>query len=261
MKLKLINTAVAVVLAIALGSCSTDNDVVNSTEGSGSLKIKFDHRYGDVDFIMGAPYITSQGETIKVDNIKYIVSNIVLAKEDGSVYVYPKSKSYFIIKEQTPSLFTIELTDVPAGNYKTVKFGIGVDQEQFNLGAAGQGDFLAQAQSEGMMWSWSAGYKFLAFEGNFTSATVTDPTLFKVHTGQTGTHYNYTEVTLDMPDKALVRSTITPQIHVMADLSKILDGATKISLSPQPNIMGGAVLASITANVSTMFSVDHVHND
>lgn len=260
MKLKLKNTVFAVALAIVLGSCSSD-DVVNSTEGNGSLKIKFDHRYGDADFIMGAPYITSQGETIKVDNIKYIVSNIVLTKEDGSTFTYPKSKSYFIIKEQTPNLFTIELTEIPAGNYKTIKFGIGVDQEQFNLGAAGQGDFLAQAQTEKMLWSWSAGYKFLAFEGEFTSATVTDAELFKVHTGQTGTNYNYTEVSLNMPDKALVRPTITPQIHVMADLSKILDGTTKISLSPQPNIMGGTILTSITENIATMFSVDHVHND
>ena len=111
------------------------------------------------------------------------------------------------------------------------------------------------------MWSWSAGYKFLAFEGNFTSATVAQSTLFKVHTGQTGTNYNYTEVSLNFPDKALVRPTITPQVHIMADLSKILDGANKIGLSQQPNIMGGAILASITANVQSMFAVDHVHND
>ena len=260
MKIKLKSTVFAVALAIVFGSCSKD-DVVTSTEGNGKLKIKFDHRYADADFIMGAPYTTSKGETIKVDNIKYIVSNIVLIKDDGSTFTYPKNKSYFIIKEQTPALFTIELTDVPAGNYKTIKFGIGVDQEQFNLGAAGQGDFLAQAQGEGMMWSWSAGYKFLAFEGDFTSATVTDATSFKVHNGKTGTHYNYTEVSLNMPDKALVRQSITPQIHVMADLSKILDGPNKIGLSAQPNIMGGAVLASVTENVATMFSVDHVHND
>jgi hypothetical protein len=27
------------------------------------------------------------------------------------------------------------------------------------------GDSLAKAQAAGMMWSWSAGYKFVAFEG------------------------------------------------------------------------------------------------
>jgi hypothetical protein len=46
-----------------------------------------------------------------------------------------------------------------------------------------------QAQAEGMMWSWSSGYKFIALR-YFTSATVATSLPFKVHTGQTGTDYN-----------------------------------------------------------------------
>ena len=84
-----------------------------------------------------------------------------------------------------------------------------------------------------MMWSWSAGYKFMAFEGTFTSPTVTKETPFMVHTGQTGTDYNYTEITLDLPTKAMVRTTITPEIHMVTDLSKIIDGTNKIKLSDQ----------------------------
>ena len=52
-----------------------------------------------------------------------------------------------------------------------------------------------------MMWSWSAGYKFVKFEGMFTSSTVTTDTEFMVHTGQTGTDYNYAEITLTLPEK------------------------------------------------------------
>jgi hypothetical protein len=111
------------------------------------------------------------------------------------------------------------------------------------------------------MWSWSAGYKFVAFEGTFTSPTVTTATDYKVHTGQTGTDYNYTEVTLNFPNNALVRSSITPQVHIMADLQHIIDGTNKISLTTQPTIMGGSKLALVTANLSNMFEVHHVHND
>jgi hypothetical protein len=132
---------------------------------------------------------------------------------------------------------------------------------QWALGATGQGNFLTQAQTAGMMWSWSAGYKFVAFEGTFTSPTVTTATDYKVHTGQTGTDYNYTEVTLNFPNNALVRSSITPQVHIMADLQHIIDGTNKISLTTQPTIMGGSKLALVTANLSNMFEVHHVHND
>jgi hypothetical protein len=33
------------------------------------------------------------------------------------------------------------------------------------LGAEVKEISLAKAQAEGMMWSWSSGYKFIAFEG------------------------------------------------------------------------------------------------
>jgi hypothetical protein len=111
------------------------------------------------------------------------------------------------------------------------------------------------------MWSWSAGYKFIAFEGTFTTPTVTTAKEFKVHTGQTGTDYNYIEVTLDFPENALVRTTITPQVHIMADLSQLIDGTNKINFSESATVMGGAKLALVTANISSMFTIDHVHND
>ena len=177
------------------------------------------------------------------------------------------ARSYFIVDEATAASALLNLPNIPAANYTKVSFGIGVDQAQFNLGATGQGNFLALAQTAGMMWSWSAGYKFLAFEGTFISSTVTTATSFMVHTGQTGTDYNYTTVTLNLPTNALVRTTITPQVHIMADISKVLDGSNKISLTASNGmgmgamIMSGDKLPLITSNLPTMFSVEHVHND
>lgn len=267
MKTILKNTVAVLAMAIALYSCSSD-DSTPAISGTGNLKIEFDNAFGDNDLILGTqPNTTSQGETLKISSVKYIVSNIVLTNENGETFTYPKSQSYFITDETDPESQVIELHDIPAGNYTKIKFGIGVDQEQFNSGASGQGDFLAHAQAEEMLWSWSAGYKFLAFEGTFTSSTVTSETPFMVHTGQTGTDYNYNDMTLELPSDALVRTSITPQIHLIADVSKIIDGQNKIKLSDNnmggmgAMIMGGTNLALVTANLDGMFSVDHVHND
>ena len=68
------------------------------------------------------------GEVVKVTKAKYIVSNIVLTKEDGSIYVVPKSQSYFIVDELTSASLTLNIPNVPAANYTKVKFGIGVDK-------------------------------------------------------------------------------------------------------------------------------------
>lgn len=266
MKVFFKNMAVVVTMALTLLSCSNDDANSNIT-GEGTLKLEFDNVYKSADLAMNTAYTNSNGEVVKVSKLKYIISNIKLTKEDGTVFTYPKSQSYFIVDELTPASLLLNLTNVPAGNYTKVTFGIGVDQDQFNLGATGQGDFLTQAQNAGMMWSWSAGYKFVAFEGTFTAPTVSSDTSFMVHTGQTGTDYNYATVTLNFPSNALVRTNITPQVHIMADASQLIDGTNTISLTAANGmgmgamIMGGSNLALITANLANMFEVEHVHND
>ena len=262
----LLKKATAVIaLSITMASCTSDEMAIS---GTGKLNVEFDNAFGSNDLILKTQEnISTNNEVLKIDNIKYIISNIVLTKEDGTTFTYPKSESYFIVDEGTPASLLANLENVPAGNYTKIKFGVGVDKEQFDLGATGQGDLLVNAQGAGLTWSWAAGYKFLVMEGSFTSPSVTNNALFKVHTGKSGTDYNYTEVTLEFPSKALVRTTITPVIHIITDVSKILDGVNKIKLSDNnptgtaADIMFGANLPLITANVSKMFKIDHVHND
>lgn len=251
---------------LLLASCSSDDTI--TPDEKGKLEVEFDNVFGSANLILNSQAnVTSQGETLNVSDVKYIVSNIVLTKEDGSTYVYPKSESYFIVSEANDLSHVLELENIPAGNYTGISFGIGVDEAQYNLGQTVQGDFFAAAQAEDMAWSWSAGYKHLLFEGMFTSATVTTPTAFMVHTGKSGADYNYTTVALSFPDMALVRTDITPDVHIFADVAKIIDGTNKIKLTDNnmggmgAMIMSGANLPLITANLSGMFTVDHVHND
>jgi hypothetical protein len=252
-------------VAVTLVSCSKSDDAIT---GTGALKVQFENGFSDNALVLGSATVpTSQNEVLKISSIKYIVSNIVLTKEDGTTFTYPKAQSYFIVDEATPASLLLNLSNVPAANYKSIKFGIGVDKAQYDLGQTGIADFWTAAQNAGMTWSWASGFKFLAFEGTFTSPTVTTDTSFMIHTGKTGTDYNYTEVSLNLPTNALVRTNITPQIHLSTDLSQIIDGANKISLTAHNSmgmgamIMGGSDLLLISANLANMFSVEHVHND
>ena len=183
-----INKAIAILaMSAVVASCSNNDE--EAITGTGKLVAEFDNSFGSNDLILTTQAnTTSQGEILKITTVKYIISNIVLTKQDGTTVTYPKSDSYFIVDEATADSHEIELENIPAGNYTKIKFGIGVDKAQWELGAAGQGNFLTAAQDAGMLWSWSAGYKFLDFEGTFTSATATTNTPFMVHTGQTGTH-------------------------------------------------------------------------
>ena len=264
MKFQLKKIAAVVAIAISLFSCSNDDEIIS---GEGNLKLEFDNTYGTANFAFNTEYTNSNGEKVKATQLKYIVSNIVLTKADGTTFTYPKSSSYFIVDEATTASQILNLAKIPAADYTSVKFGIGVDRAQWELGVTGQGDFLAAAQTAGMTWNWTGGYKFVAFEGNATSATLTTPRNYRVHTGKVVVNnvetYNYAEITIQFPSVAKVRTTITPQVHIIADAKKIVDGDNKIAVTTgtSGDIMGGDRLALIMANVSKMFTIDHVHND
>lgn len=255
-------------LLYTVTSCSSDSKS-STPAGKGNIDIEFDNVFGSADLILDTQTnTTSQSEDLKISTVKYIVSNIVLEKADGSTYTYPKADSYFIVDEANEASHVLSLSNIPAGDYTKIHFGIGVDKAQWDLGLSGQGDLYTNADAAGMVWSWAAGYKYVAFEGTFTSATVTSDTSFMVHTGKTSdTAYNYEQVTLELPNAAQVRTNVTPDVHIFADVAKIIDGHHKIKLEDHNDmgmgamIMGDAILTDIMHNVSEMFRVDHVHND
>lgn len=259
MKFQLKKLVLLIAATFVFTSCSNDDD--QTVSGEGNLKLEFDNVYGAADLALGTSYTNSNGEVVKPNNAIYIVSNIVLTKEDGSTYTVPKSQSYFFVNESDAASTLINLPNIPAGNYTKIKFGIGVDEAQFNAGADGQGDLWTRAQTLGMTWSWATGYKFVKFEGTVTSTSHTNAN-YRVHTGKTGSIYNYAEVTLNLPENALVRTNITPQIHILADLKKVIDGTTVINFEEGLDVMGGAKVQQIMANnVPTLFEAHHVHND
>jgi hypothetical protein len=246
---------------IILVGCSDDDNMQQLT-GEGIVKLSFDNAVGSDDLLLGSSsYTNSQNEVLTITRLNYIVSNFTLTNDMGEKYTFPKDDSYFITSEETGET-EISLTNIPAGRYVSVTFGIGVDQEKYLQGAEGQGTFLAKAEAANMMWAWQAGYKFLNFEGTFTSQSVTEPTNFKVHMGSHGSSLdNYKEVTLDLGTEALVSDEMTPIIHLVADANAILDGTHKLSLSEQAVIMVSEEKSpKVASNVLGMFSVDHVHN-
>jgi len=253
--------SLVLILAISITACSSDDDN-NSLSGENKLRVEFDNGVNGDDLLLGAAtYTNTNGETLTINRFNYIVSNFVLIDAEGNEFTYPKDDSYFVISEEN-ELTEVVLENIPAGKYVALKFGVGVDQEKYQQGAEGQGNFLQIAEDNEMMWSWQAGYKFLNFEGTFTSETVTEPTVFQIHMGSHGSSLdNYREVTLQLPTEALVSDNLSPVVHMAIDANQVLDGQHKIKLSEKAVIMIDEVKSpQISENVNGMFRVDHVHN-
>lgn len=248
-----------------LVSCSKDDESAKH-QGNGEVEIYFDNTMNGNDLVLGQTYTNSNGEEIAVSRLNYVISNIVLFKADGTTFVYPKEESYFIISEEN-EMNTIHLTDVPAGEYVKVKFGIGVDQQRYLEGESAQQEFWDKATQYHMTWSWNAGYKFLNYEGTFTSHANTSPLPYWLHVGNSPNVDNYSEVILEIPAVLKVQEGEVPNVHIMADANVILDGANKIELHHNMNdaktgtpIMGGEAIIRVRENFQEMFAVDHVHN-
>lgn len=263
--MKILKLICALILSAAITSCSSD-EVEDITGQTGTITLKFDNGVGDQDFIFGTSYNKSNNESFKLNNVKYIISNVRFIDAEGNSFMYPSEKNIFIIDESDANNageMLLHLEGIDAANYTEVTFGIGVDQERFALGADGQGNFLALAEEEGMLWSWATGYKFIRFDGTFSNSSVTDEGL-NLHMGSLGTTlHNYKETTLSLPNTVLVREGKTPEIHIKADLMKVFDGITSVNFADGYDQVHVDEVETpiIAANVATMFLVHHVHNE
>ncbi|WP_298546983.1 MbnP family protein [uncultured Aquimarina sp.] len=252
------NKFTLIILAIiTIISCKDDDPnivEIDNTPKFGTLNINFNNKVvGDLVTLNTGSYTNLSNETYTISELKYIISNIVLVKENGDEFTYPVANSYFLINEEVPSSKQVTLSNIDASIYTKIKFGVGVDQSNYPLN--GVANFIPTAEESGMLWSWSAGYKFLKFEGSFTpqGGTTGD---FLLHIGSHGEVLdNYKEVTLDLSSTLIIGDQTTSELSINADVSKIFDSTNTYSLEQKSDVQVDPVNAPILAeNISTMFT-------
>lgn len=252
------NLFVFITLISIFVSCDNDNDTeTDITEEStpGSLEIKFSNLVKDELLVLNTKSYTNQSnESYTVKELKYIISNLVLFKENGDKFVYPVADSYFLINEENADSKKIMLSDIDGGDYSKISFGIGVDQSQYPLN--GVANFIPTAEENGMLWSWSAGYKFIKFEGSFAPEGGENKD-FLLHVGSHGEVLdNYKVVELDLSEKVSISEDAVASIAITADISKIFDSVNTHSLQVKSDVQVDPENApKIAANVQTMFSI------
>ncbi|MBL7813838.1 MAG: hypothetical protein JNL70_02445 [Saprospiraceae bacterium] len=255
---------------LVVASCKKE-DTIDPNE-KGSVVLEFDNIYeGQQLKLNDVTYKTAAGEDINISQFDYFVSNIHLVKEDGSEYIVPQDNSYFLVKESNVASQTLTLTDVPAANYKSVKFMIGVDSLRNTMDVSKRTGILDPAAgAAGMYWSWNSGYIFMKMEGTSPSAPLDSATnlrKFRMHIGGFGglnskTINNIKEASLTDADgeMAKVRASAKPTFHITVDASKVLNGSTNVSLKTNATTMFNAFSVNVANNYQSMFKVDHVHN-
>ena len=264
----------AITTVAALSSCSKKDDNNDSTPAK--VTLQFDHYVGAEKLILGtdaggAKAYTSNGQTLKFSEVKYVITNVVLVKADGTKVPYHTEdldKGGFLINQADAASLAPVLNDIPEGDYKGIEFGLGVKKELNNLKLQDKFPNFYRLTGEfkhsGIMhWEWANGYRFVKLEGWYSNPTpknnkgedlpaITDGEL-SIHIGSAfkGTKVigddkkvkgienetlnidrdAFRFVSLDFPETLSVKEGTPAKVTIKADFDKLINGTNKISLN------------------------------
>ena len=172
----------AITTVAALSSCSKKDDNNDSTPAK--VTLQFDHYVGAEKLTLGtdaagAKAYTSNGQTLKFSEVKYVITNVVLVKADGTKVPYHTEdldKGGFLINQADAASLAPVLNDIPEGDYKGIEFGLGVKKELNNLKLQDKFPNFYRLTGEfkhsGIMhWEWANGYRFVKLEGWYSNPT------------------------------------------------------------------------------------------
>lgn len=281
------NVLLLIISGLAILSCKDSDKEI----GTNDVVLKFNNTFKNSSIILGSASsevatenISAKGQVHHFSELKYVISNIRLLKADGSEYLYfvhDLDKGAFVIDQSKESSLSLLLADIPSGEYKQIRFGLGVTPSLNTLDQVRFPNFYATAGANDtkMMWEWGAGYRFTKIEGFYD----TDNKKLSIHTGSTVEKSEsdpntnvlgvnaYREITLNLGSNAIVGQN-SPKITIKADFDKLLSGKlatielggsnatpnihTAVEMEKFVNNLGGDGRSDVTG----MFSIQQVAN-
>lgn len=183
--------------------------------GSSSLQLSVTHVMGQQPLVRKtATYTNAAGEPFTISRFRYFLSNFSIEAVNGEMITLPPA--YFLVDDAIDSSKTIRLENIPAGQYKAIRFLVGVDSIR-NMSGVQSG---ALAVESGMFWTWNSGYIMAQLEGH--SPVITSPTQeFLFHVGGYKAKDQVLQyVTLSFTQSLTINATSTPNVNLVANVEK-----------------------------------------
>ncbi len=201
-------------------------------------------------------YVTSSGDQFKVSTFKYYLSNVQLNRADNTKYLVPDS--YFLIDQASPGSRTLRFKDVPAGDYTSLTFTVGVDSTRTKAG-----NFSGVLEADkGMFWEWTKEFINVKLEGSSPQST-RGGLVFHVagYQGANGANNTIRTVTLPFPNggKLLIRADHAPEVHLHTDVLRLFGAPNTVRFAEVNTVHHGPWLVKIADNIAAgMFRVGHI---
>ncbi|MCS7068753.1 MAG: hypothetical protein RMK51_00990 [Meiothermus sp.] len=127
------------------------------------VELKINLRIGEQPLRFGQTYQTPQGQRYQIEMLKFYLSEVALVRPDGSE-VPAKGLVLADFRPGGPTQgVSVMKMDVPAGQYRGLRFNVGVPRELNHLDAGTQQ--MPLGVNSGMYWAWNPGYIFYRLEG------------------------------------------------------------------------------------------------
>lgn len=240
--------------AFIFSSCDSNDDASDVAPVTNSkTSITFDARVGSADFVLNKDFVIGS-RTYNFSKLRYWVSNVTLVDAKGAEYLVPNS--YYLMEEvgdlnlsgtiadkltyPARKRETIEVEDIPAGEYKSIKFSIGVDAKHNDNLSLADGELTIANGMSNIAWMWHTSYIFTSVGG-----TVKEGATGGDFTAETGLNANYKTVSLDFTTP--VNFAITKGVVLNLDVTKIIDGIDLIK-TPKVNAAQATIMSALANN-------------
>lgn len=215
-----------------------------------SLLLSVKHQVGHQPLVRNRlTYTNPSGEEFTISRFRYFLSNFSLETVNGTSVALPAA--YFLVDEAVPDSKRIRLDSIPEGQYRSIRFLLGVDSARNTSGVQSG----ALAVESGMFWTWNSGYIMAQLEGHAAAAK----SLLKEFVFHVGGYRQKDQVlryiTLQFPQPMTISAGKQPQIYMAADVEKWFLPDT-ISFKEVSVIMAPGIYAKkVAANYQHMFSI------
>jgi cytochrome c peroxidase len=220
------------------------------------LSLHFHHVFGSEPLLDGNVALRTQSNILSVTRVAYLLSNFALTTQAGDRIAIDMPAALIDATARVPRE-VITLSSVPAGEYTTLSFDIGLPSELNHADPAQWAPTHPLNPSlNNLHWNWQGGYVFFALEGRWVQA---DDTLggYVFHVA---TNEHLTRVSVPAAF-AHARTDASPtHARITLDLARVFDGAHTIALSADPashtthSGPGDALAAKLSANLAQAFS-------
>lgn len=135
------------------------------TNAQTEVNLKINHKLGLENFALGAVSSNNLGYDFKATRLQYYLSQVTIIHDGGMETAVP-SEVLALVEPQEEISTTIPLGSFDVTTIESVRFYIGVQEPENNADPTlWPEDHPLAPKSPEMQWGWTAGYRFVAYEG------------------------------------------------------------------------------------------------